>query len=159
MSTVSTKPYLVRAIFDWCNDNGFTPHLAVAVGEGVLVPPEFVRDGEIVLNISPLATNRLEIGNDWVEFQARFGGIARDVRVPISAVRAIFARENGEGMGFAPEAPGAQTESGNDRPAGGEAGRELRAVPTAPVAEVPDVPKTEVHGEKRPERPHLTRIK
>jgi len=100
MSELSTKPYLVRALFDWCNDSGYTPYVAVAVGENVVVPQEYVKDGEIVLNVSPLATNRLTIGNEFLEFQARFGGVAREVRVPVEYIRAIYARETGQGMAF-----------------------------------------------------------
>ncbi|MDQ5880722.1 MAG: stringent starvation protein, partial [Pseudomonadota bacterium] len=100
MSLPSTKPYLVRAIYEWCCDNGFTPYLAVAVDARTRVPMEFVRDGQIVLNISPDATNRLNISNDLVTFQARFGGVARDISVPLTNVAAIYARENGAGMAF-----------------------------------------------------------
>ncbi len=102
MPDLSTKPYLIRAIYDWCNDSGFTPYLAVAAGEGVRVPAEHVKNGEIVLNVSSLATNRLTIGNEAIEFQARFGGIAREVHVPIERVIAIYARESGQGMAFEP---------------------------------------------------------
>jgi stringent starvation protein B len=102
MPDLSTKPYLIRAIYEWCNDSGFTPYIAVAAGEGVKVPAEHVRNGEIVLNVSALATNRLAIGNDAIEFQARFGGVAREVYVPISRVIAIYARESGQGMAFEP---------------------------------------------------------
>lgn len=100
MTLPSTKPYLVRAIYEWCCDNGFTPYLAVAVDARTRVPMEFVRDGQIVLNISPDATHRLNISNDFVEFQARFSGVARDISVPLSNVAAIYARENGAGMAF-----------------------------------------------------------
>lgn len=100
MSLPSTKPYLVRAIYEWCCDNGFTPYLAVSVDARTRVPMEFVRDGQIVLNISPDATNRLNISNDMVTFQARFGGVARDISVPLTNVAAIYARENGAGMAF-----------------------------------------------------------
>jgi stringent starvation protein B len=102
MPDLSTKPYLIRAIYEWCNDSGFTPYIAVAAGEGVKVPAEHVRNGEIVLNVSALATNRLTIGNEAIEFQARFGGVAREVYVPISRVIAIYARESGQGMAFEP---------------------------------------------------------
>jgi stringent starvation protein B len=102
MPDLSTKPYLIRAIYEWCNDSGFTPYIAVAVGEGVRVPPEHVKNGEIVLNVSALATNRLTLGNQAIEFQARFGGVAREVYVPIERVIAIYARENGQGMAFEP---------------------------------------------------------
>jgi stringent starvation protein B len=105
MPDLSTKPYLIRAIYEWCNDSGFTPYIAVAAGEGVRVPAEHVKNGEIVLNVSPLATNRLTLGNEAIEFQARFGGIAREVYVPIARVIAIYARENGQGMAFEPARP------------------------------------------------------
>ncbi len=105
MELPSTKPYLLRAIWEWCCDNGLTPHLAVVVNEYTRVPREFVRDGQIVLNIGPDATNRLQIGNDLIEFQARFGGVPRELSVPVEQVAAIYARENGAGMAF--EVPGA----------------------------------------------------
>jgi len=100
MELPSTKPYLLRAIWEWCCDNGFTPHIAVEVDERTRVPREFVRDGQIVLNLGPSATNKLQIGNDFIEFQARFGGVARDLSVPVTRVSAIYARENGAGMAF-----------------------------------------------------------
>lgn len=100
MTLPSTKPYLIRAIHEWCCDNGFTPYLAVAVDAGTRVPLEFVRDGQIVLNVSSDATNRLRLGNDFIDFQARFGGVARDISVPVGNVAAIYARENGAGMAF-----------------------------------------------------------
>jgi len=100
MPDLSTKPYLIRAIYEWCNDSGLTPYIAVAVGEGVRVPPEHVKNGEIVLNVSALATNRLTLGNEAIEFQARFGGVPREVYVPIERVIAVYARENGQGMAF-----------------------------------------------------------
>ena len=96
----STKPYLLRAIWEWCCDNGFTPHIAVVVDQRTRVPREFVKDGQIVLNLGPGATNKLQIGNEYVEFQARFGGVARELSVPIQQVAAIYARENGAGMAF-----------------------------------------------------------
>lgn len=96
----STRPYLIRALYEWCTDNGFTPFLAVRVDESVRVPMEFVKDGEIVLNISFDATSALKLGNDYIEFKGRFGGVARDILVPIQQVLAIYARENGQGMAF-----------------------------------------------------------
>ena len=98
--TTSTRPYLLRALFEWCNDNGLTPHIAVRAGRGVQVPREFVRDGEIVLNISTEATGGLHLGNEEIRFQARFSGRVRDISVPITRIVAIFARENGQGMVF-----------------------------------------------------------
>jgi stringent starvation protein B len=96
----STKPYLIRAIHQWCTDNGFTPYLAVSVDARTRVPMEHVRDGQIVLNIDDEATARLELGNDLITFQARFGGVARDLLVPVGNVSAIYARENNAGMAF-----------------------------------------------------------
>lgn len=100
MELPSTKPYLLRAIWEWCTDNGYTPYVAVAVDERTRVPREFVRDGQIVLNIGSGATNKLQMGNDLIEFQARFGGVARELSVPVAQVAAIYARENGAGMAF-----------------------------------------------------------
>jgi stringent starvation protein B len=96
----STKPYLLRAIYEWCTDNGFTPYLAVLVDGSTRVPMEFVKEGQIVLNISFEATNGLKMGNEYVEFAARFGGVQREIIVPINRVAAIYARENGHGQGF-----------------------------------------------------------
>lgn len=100
MSVSSTTPYFIRAIFEWCADNGLTPYLAVAVSEFTMVPMEHVKDGEITLNISPRATGGLTIGNEAISFSARFNGAQRDIYVPINRVRAIFAREDGTGMTF-----------------------------------------------------------
>lgn len=96
----STRPYLIRALHEWCSENGFTPHLAVRVGPGVRVPMEFVRDGQITLNVSVDATQGLQLGNEWIEFKARFGGVPREIQVPVQHVAAIYARENGQGMAF-----------------------------------------------------------
>ena len=98
--TSSTRPYLIRAIHEWCTDNGFTPYLAVRVDSTVDVPREYVKDGEIVLNVSYDATGGLQLGNDLITFKARFGGRARDIVVPVERVMAIYARENGQGMAF-----------------------------------------------------------
>ncbi|TAK97261.1 MAG: ClpXP protease specificity-enhancing factor [Aquabacterium sp.] len=96
----STRPYLIRALHDWCTDNGFTPYLAVYVDRSVQVPQEYVKNNEIVLNVSFEATSSLQLGNDYIEFKARFGGMARDICVPTDHVIAIYARENGQGMAF-----------------------------------------------------------
>jgi stringent starvation protein B len=96
----STRPYLIRALYEWCTDNGLTPYVAVAVDETVQVPREYVKNNEIVLNISFDATSSLKLGNDFIEFKARFAGSAREIMVPISRVIAIYARENGQGMAF-----------------------------------------------------------
>ena len=100
MSETSTKPYLIRALHEWCTDNGYTPHIVVQVNEMTRVPVAHVRDGQITLNIGSLATNRLAIGNEFIEFQARFNGRTEDIFVPVGAVSAIYARETGAGMGF-----------------------------------------------------------
>jgi len=144
MPEVSTKPYLIRAIYDWCTDSGFTPYVAVAVDETVRVPAEFVNNGEIVLNVSALATSRLLIDNEAISFQARFGGVPRDVHVPMERVVAVYARENGQGMAFdvprAMSAPGPQSVE-----------PVLQVAPPAP--EPPEPPKPAA------ERPKLTRVK
>ncbi len=97
---ISTKPYLIRAIYEWCTDNGFTPYLAVHVDGQTVVPREYVQNNEIVLNIGALATSKLTLGNDFVDFHARFGGVARAISVPMRNVSAIYAKENGQGMAF-----------------------------------------------------------
>lgn len=130
MAELSTKPYLIRAIHEWCEDSGFRPYIAVAVDERTVVPREFVRNGEIVLNVSSAATNRLLIGNELIEFEARFSGAVREVSIPIDNVSAIYAQETGHGMAFdvpkplalAPESdkpaakPSAPTERQSTRP-------------------------------------------
>ncbi|MFT4242197.1 MAG: ClpXP protease specificity-enhancing factor [Acidovorax sp.] len=100
--STSTRPYLIRALYEWCTDNGFTPYVAVRVDDSVQVPREYVKDGEIVLNISFDATSALQLGNDFIEFKARFGGKPREILVPVGRVIAIYARENGQGMAFPP---------------------------------------------------------
>jgi stringent starvation protein B len=96
----STRPYLLRALHDWCTDNGFTPYIAVFVAPGVQVPMEYVKNNEIVLNVGFEATSGLQLGNEFVEFKARFGGVGREIKVPVDHVVAIYARENGQGMAF-----------------------------------------------------------
>jgi len=126
----STRPYLIRALYDWCTDNGFTPYVAVLVDDTVQVPREYVKNGEIVLNISFDATSSLKLGNDFIEFKARFAGIARDIMVPVNRVLAIYARENGQGMAFpvTPEAGGA------GQPAGAPMVRPPSPLSSVPVA-------------------------
>ena len=100
-----SRPYLLRALYDWIVDNGLTPHLLVnAEQDGVDVPPGTVNDGRVVLNVGPTAVRELALGNDLVAFNARFGGRPMDVTVPVKAVEAIYARENGKGMVFGEEA-------------------------------------------------------
>jgi stringent starvation protein B len=100
VSEIPTKPYLLRALYEWCVDNGYTPHLAVKVDSRAQVPQEYVKNGEITLNISPNAVHKLQLGNELVEFSARFGGLARQISVPITGVYALYARETGHGMTF-----------------------------------------------------------
>jgi stringent starvation protein B len=106
-ATTSTRPYLIRALYEWCTNNGLTPYIAVAVDDSVQVPREYVQQGEIVLNISFDATSALDIGNEFIAFKARFGGVPRQILVPVSHVIAIYARENGEGMAFPAPSMGA----------------------------------------------------
>jgi len=129
MGLPSTKPYLLRAIWEWCCDNGFTPYIAVQVDLRTKVPREFINDGQIVLNIGPDATSQFQIGNELIEFQARFGGVSRKISVPVEQVSAIYSRENGAGMAFdidSTEAAGMDEEAEEDesppeppRPEGG----------------------------------------
>lgn len=98
--TTSTRPYLIRAIHQWCTDQGQTPYMVVWVDENVQVPMEFVKNNEIVLNVGYGATQGLSIENDWISFSARFGGISREIWVPVGNVLSIFSRDSGEGMGF-----------------------------------------------------------
>jgi stringent starvation protein B len=99
----STRPYLIRAIYEWCSDSGLTPYLSVKVDAQTRVPAEFVKNGEIVLNISPDAAHRLTIGDDTVQFAARFSGVSRECSIPVGAVIGVFARENSQGLFFPPE--------------------------------------------------------
>jgi len=104
-NTTSTRPYLLRALYEWCTDNGLTPYVAVSVDDSVQVPREYVKNNEIVLNISCDATSSLKLSNDFIEFKARFAGSSRDIMVPMERVIAIYARENGQGMAFPMGAP------------------------------------------------------
>jgi stringent starvation protein B len=133
LESTSTRPYLIRALYEWCTDNGFTPYVAVLVDDSVQVPREYVKNGEIVLNISFDATSSLKLGNDFIEFKARFAGTAREIMVPVSRVIAIYARENGQGMAFpVPVAgAGAAAEDATAKPS------PLSSVPAAP-AESPE---------------------
>lgn len=98
--TTGTKPYLLRALYEWCVDNGQTPHIVAWVNEHTRVPMQYVRENEIVLNIGPTASHNLNIDNEWVNFSARFNGVAHDIWIPVGHVVSIFARESGEGMRF-----------------------------------------------------------
>jgi stringent starvation protein B len=105
MPEIPTKPYLLRALYEWCVDNGYTPHLGVRTDARTQVPTEHVRNGEITLNISPTAVHRLQMGNEVIEFSARFTGVARQISVPVANVYALYARETGHGMTFDVDAP------------------------------------------------------
>jgi len=126
LESTSTRPYLIRALYEWCTDNGFTPYVAVLVDESVQVPREYVKNGEIVLNISYDATSSLKLGNDFIEFKARFAGSAREIMVPVNRVIAIYARENGQGMAFPVAVPSASGED-TSKPS------PLSSVPAAPA--------------------------
>jgi stringent starvation protein B len=165
LESTSTRPYLVRALYDWCTDNGLTPYVAVLVDDTVQVPREYVKNGEIVLNISYDATSSLKLGNDFIEFKARFAGTAREIMVPVSRVIAIYARENGQGMAFPVPVAGAPA----DETAPPKASP-LSSVPAAPVDEgkvvqlvTPDeAAKPPEHEPPKPPsgpRPALKRIK
>ncbi|WP_295500606.1 ClpXP protease specificity-enhancing factor [Limnohabitans sp. Rim8] len=141
----STRPYLIRALYDWCSENGFTPYVAVKVDNSVQVPREYVQGGEIVLNVSMDATSSLKLGNDFIEFKARFGGKPREIMVPIHRVMAIYARENGQGMAF----PVNDDESAAD----------LIAVESPTLESLDREDKPETPSPSSPGRPALKRIK
>ena len=147
----STRPYLIRALHDWCTDNGFTPYIAVFVDEHVQVPAEYVKNNEIVLNVGFEATSSLKLGNEAIEFRARFGGSSREIVVPIDHVIAIYARENGQGMAFP-----VPTEANVGSPA--SASSESAGAPRLPrlaLTEVPasDAPTSTPTDEPPPEPP------
>ena len=167
----STRPYLIRALHEWCVDNGFSPYIAVQVDASVRVPMEFVKNGEIVLNVSMDATSALRLGNDFIEFKARFGGIAREIVVPVTHVIAIYARENGQGMAF--PAPVTQdvrapVSDATDENAAGEVAAEgpsrgsvsLRAVTSdTEVAEAGEPPEFPPTPGRPGGKPQLKRVK
>jgi len=166
MPDISTKPYLLRAIYEWCTDSGFTPYLAVKVDAATTVPMEYVKKGEIILNISYGATSGLKMDNDAITFRARFNGVSRELYIPVHNVLAIYANENGQGMAFdvsttaaemAPPAPVPAPEP-SSAPAPG-----LAAVPGktngATVSEVSHLPDGDDEPPKKGGRPTLTRIK
>jgi stringent starvation protein B len=161
----STRPYLIRALHDWCTDNGFTPYVAVFVDASVQVPMEYVKNNEIVLNVGFEATTALKLGNEFIEFKARFGGVAREIVVPVDHVVAIYARENGQGMAF--PIPNAGTAEGplqeSAAPSSAAAGRGLRlasteAEPAATAASATREPPDEPPEPTSP-RPSLKRVK
>ena len=142
MSEQSAKPYLVRAICEWCADNGLTPYIAVKVNSQTRVPAAFVKNGEIVLNISRGATRRLTIDNEWVQFTARFSGTSQEVAVPVAAIAGVFAKESGYGFAFT--VPSDPVTS-------------LHAA-TAPI-EAPDGEATAMDKKPRERRKHLQVVK
>jgi stringent starvation protein B len=111
VNEIATKPYLLRALYEWCVDNGYTPHLAVKVDSRTQVPSEYVKNGEITLNVAPSAVHKLQMGNELVEFSARFAGVARQISVPVANVYAVYARETGHGMTFDVETARPATQS------------------------------------------------
>ena len=154
----STRPYLLRALHDWCTDNGFTPYIAVHVDRTVQVPAEYVKNNEIVLNVGFEATSGLKLGNEFIEFRARFGGLSRDIVVPVDHVVAIYARENGQGMAFPVPTSTAADAEPPPRPAPGTAARGLRLATTEPEPP-PDPPQPPDSPPAGPQRPSLKRIK
>lgn len=163
MPDISTKPYLLRAIYEWCTDSGFTPYLAVKVDAATTVPMEYVRKGEIILNISYGATSGLKMDNDAIHFRARFAGVSRELYVPVQNVLAIYANENGQGMAFdvsttAAEMPAPEADAST--PATAPA---LSAVPDSSPDTAPEAPSAPDNGGDEPPkkggRPTLTRIK
>ena len=154
MKEISTKPYLLRALFEWCVDNGYTPHLAVKVDAGTQVPAEYVKAGEITLNISPNAVHKLQMGNELIEFSARFAGVARQISLPIGNVYAIYARETGHGMTFDVDGGTAGGKAGAQARAGAEPASNTRppALPAPAASEPPKKPSG-------PGKPTLRRIK
>jgi stringent starvation protein B len=177
LDATSTRPYLIRALYDWCTDNGLTPYVAVAVDETVQVPREYVKNNEIVLNISFDATSSLKLGNDFIEFKARFAGSAREIMVPIGRVIAIYARENGQGMAFplaaGPSAGGAPVQA-QAQPAGTEEilsaaaetseAKIVQLVPANPVSSTASARDADPESPEPPKppqgkRPSLKRVK
>lgn len=151
----SNRPYLLRAVHEWICDNGLTPYIVVDAGRpGLKVPPQAVSEGRVVLNLAPRAVAHLEIGNDAISFMARFGGVSQTVSVPVAAVQAIYARENGQGMLLAEDAAVAAAPAGSsDSPARDDVS--MGGKPTAPALQA--VPKPaqdkDVSGDRAGSRP------
>lgn len=155
----STRPYLIRAIHEWCTDNGYAPHLAVRVDRSVQVPVEYVRNGEIVLNVGFEATSGLRMGNDFIEFKARFGGVAREILVPVTHVIAIYARENGQGMAFPPPESSSVEATAEDASASEPDRAPLKSVPVETAVQPGDGVEPPDGGGRGPSRPQLKRVK
>lgn len=160
MSETSTKPYLLRALYEWCTDNGFTPYIVVAVDSYTRVPMEFVKNGEIVLNISFEATGNLKMDNELITFKARFGGVSREIEIPVDNVSAIYARENGQGMAF--EVKSSQASDTGAKPVRPLPMSEGKATPLSTVTQQ-SAEETDQGGDEPPPnkggRPKLTRVK
>jgi stringent starvation protein B len=164
MPDISTKPYLLRAIYEWCTDSGYTPYLAVKVDAATTVPMEYVKKGEIILNISYGATSGLKMDNDAITFRARFNGVSRELYIPVQNVLAIYANENGQGMAFDVSTTAAEMAPPSPEPASAPASSAgLSAVPgktsSAPASEVSHLPDGDNEPPKKGGRPTLTRIK
>lgn len=170
LELTSSQPYLIRAWHEWCTDNGLTPYVTVSVDATVQVPREYVKDDEIVLNISYDSTTGLQLGNDCLAFKARFAGVVRDVMVPVDRVLAIFARENGQGMAFpkaSPQAQGAEhaasSQEDDRQDQDGTSAEPVQShLASVPVAAIPDAKKPAQKltvKSKTSGRPTLTRIK
>lgn len=139
----SNRPYLLRAIYDWISDNDLTPYILVDAGySGVRVPPQVVKNGQVVLNLAMRAVASLDLGNDWISFQARFSGVSQTIQIPVQAVLALYAQENGQGMMFPAE------EDGDDRP-------------PPPTDDTPPAGPADVGDKEKPKRgaPHLRVVK
>lgn len=154
MNLASTKPYLLRAIYEWCADQSLTPYIAVVVDEHTIVPRQYVKDGQIVLNVGAEAAHQLHIGNDFITLTARFGGVAQNLSVPIDQVAAIYAKENGHGMAFD---VASTTVAAVPEP-------ESQAVQTPPIAGAEAEPVVAPDPPPEPDkpagtRPHLVRVK
>ena len=157
MQEIPTKPYLLRALYEWCVDNGYTPHLAVKVDSRSQVPSEYVRNGEITLNVSPSAVHKLQMGNELIEFSARFAGVARQISVPVTGVYALYARETGHGMTFDVDSPkpALQAEAEGEPPGPAPLNDAAPApLPAAAAPAAPTEPTKPTGG-----RPRLRRIK
>ena len=160
MPEISTKPYLLRAIYEWCTDSGYTPYLAVKVDAATTVPMEYVKKGEIILNISYGATSGLKMANDAITFRARFNGVSRELYVPVQNVLAIYANENGQGMAFEVTATAAEAPSLAATEAPAASAPSLSAVPDLAEAQTAaTTPDDDNEPPKKGGRPTLTRIK
>ncbi|WP_426703239.1 ClpXP protease specificity-enhancing factor [Rhodanobacter sp. Col0626] len=141
----SNRPYLLRAIYDWITDNNLTPYVLVDAGfAGVRVPPQVIKNGQVVLNLAMRAVANLDLGNEWISFQARFSGVSQTIQIPVLAVLALYAQENGQGMMFPAD------EEGGDTPP-----------PSAPEPEDTTPTSGADDGDDKPRRgaPHLRVVK